>query len=161
MHQKGRDLRDGPRSGWIGGWRRLPKRLVAATVGYKWHWRRHLDVTEPVAGRPGGGVTSSPLRCLPAGVLTHGEHETCLASDVVVVTLHGHHPDARVLDGREAVRRLALDRLVGLPLALRQHAHGTGDAQVGGGGGGRASFEQGGGGGEGVLDPKLGVPKMA
>ena len=26
---------------------------------------------------------------------------------------------------------------------------------------GRASFEQGGGGGEGVLDPKLGVPKMA
>ena len=25
----------------------------------------------------------------------------------------------------------------------------------------RASFEQGGGGGEGVLDPKLGVPKMA
>ena len=29
----------------------------------------------------------------------------------------------------------------------------------GGGGGGRASFEQ--GGGEGVLDPKLGVPKMA
>ena len=32
---------------------------------------------------------------------------------------------------------------------------------VGVGGGGRASFEQGGGGGEGVLDPKLGVPKMA
>ena len=26
---------------------------------------------------------------------------------------------------------------------------------------GRASCEQGGGGGEGVLDPKLGVPKMA
>ena len=38
----------------------------------------------------------------------------------------------------------------------------TGMAEkAGGGGGGRASFEHGEGGGEGVLDPKLGVPKMA
>ena len=29
------DLRGGPRSGWTGGWRRLPKRLGAVTVGYK------------------------------------------------------------------------------------------------------------------------------
>ena len=35
------------------------------------------------------------------------------------------------------------------------------DQPRGGRGPGRASFEQGGGGGEGVLDPKLGVPKMA
>ena len=26
MHSKGRDLRGGPRGGWTGGWRRLPKR---------------------------------------------------------------------------------------------------------------------------------------
>ena len=37
----------------------------------------------------------------------------------------------------------------------------TGYLEGRGGGGGRASFEQAGGGGEGVLDPKLGVPKMA
>ena len=30
MHQKGRDLGGGPR----GGWRRLPKRLEAVTVGH-------------------------------------------------------------------------------------------------------------------------------
>ena len=35
MHQKGRDLRGSPGSGWTGGWRRLPKRLGAVTVGYK------------------------------------------------------------------------------------------------------------------------------
>ena len=34
MHSKGRDPGGGPRSGWIGGWRRLPKRLGAVTVGY-------------------------------------------------------------------------------------------------------------------------------
>ena len=37
MHQKGRDLGGGPRSGYTGGWRRLPKRLGAVTVGYKCH----------------------------------------------------------------------------------------------------------------------------
>ena len=37
MHWNGRDLRGGPRSGWTGGWRRLPKRLGAVTVGYKCH----------------------------------------------------------------------------------------------------------------------------
>ena len=31
----GRDLGGGPRSGQTGGWRRLPKRLGAATVGYR------------------------------------------------------------------------------------------------------------------------------
>ena len=36
MHWKGRDLRGGP-SGQTGGWRRLPKRLGAVTVGYKCH----------------------------------------------------------------------------------------------------------------------------
>ena len=34
---EGKDLRGGPRSGWAGGWRRLPKRLGAVTVGYKCH----------------------------------------------------------------------------------------------------------------------------
>ena len=37
MHQKGRGHRGGPRSGYTGGWRRLPKRLGAVTVGYKCH----------------------------------------------------------------------------------------------------------------------------
>ena len=37
MHSKGRDLRGGPRGAWIGGWRTLPKRLGAVTVGYKCH----------------------------------------------------------------------------------------------------------------------------
>ena len=37
MHWKGRDLRGGPRGGQAGGWRRLPKRLGAVTVGYKCH----------------------------------------------------------------------------------------------------------------------------
>ena len=37
MHQKGRDLGGGPRSGSTGGWRRLPKRVGAVTVGYKCH----------------------------------------------------------------------------------------------------------------------------
>ena len=37
MHKKGRDLRGSPRSRWISGWRRLPKRLGAVTVGYKCH----------------------------------------------------------------------------------------------------------------------------
>ena len=37
MYWKGRDLRGGPRSGSMGGWRRLPKRLGAVTVGYKCH----------------------------------------------------------------------------------------------------------------------------
>ena len=37
MHYKGRDLRGGPRSGQIGSWRRLAKRLGAVTVGYKCH----------------------------------------------------------------------------------------------------------------------------
>ena len=37
LHSKGRDLRGGPRGGQAGGWRRLPKRLGAATVGYKCH----------------------------------------------------------------------------------------------------------------------------
>ena len=42
MHSKGRGLRSGPRGGYAGGWRRLPKRLGAVTVGYKCHWCRHL-----------------------------------------------------------------------------------------------------------------------
>ena len=33
MHWKG----SGPSSRWAGGWRRLPKRLGAVTVGYKCH----------------------------------------------------------------------------------------------------------------------------
>ena len=37
MHWKGRDLKDGPRGSLTGGWRRLPKRLDAVTVGYKCH----------------------------------------------------------------------------------------------------------------------------
>ena len=37
MHWKGRDLRGRPKSAQIGGWRRLPKRLGAVTVGYKCH----------------------------------------------------------------------------------------------------------------------------
>ena len=48
MHEKGRDLRGGPRSGSLGGWRRLPKRLGAVTVELA------LGVRETVAGhRPG------------------------------------------------------------------------------------------------------------
>ena len=35
VHQKGKDLGGGPRGGPKGGWRRLPKRLGAVTVGYK------------------------------------------------------------------------------------------------------------------------------
>ena len=35
--QKGRHFRGDPRDGWIGGWRRLPNRLGAVTVGYKCH----------------------------------------------------------------------------------------------------------------------------
>ena len=36
MHWKGRDLKGGPRSGWlVGGWKRLPKRLGAVNVGEK------------------------------------------------------------------------------------------------------------------------------
>ena len=37
MHCKGRGLRGGPRSGYVGGRRRLPKRLGAVTVGCKCH----------------------------------------------------------------------------------------------------------------------------
>ena len=37
MHWRGSGLSGGPRSGWTGGWRRLPKRLGAVTVGYKCH----------------------------------------------------------------------------------------------------------------------------
>ena len=37
MHQKGSDPRGRPKSGLMGGWRRLPKRLGAVTVGYKCH----------------------------------------------------------------------------------------------------------------------------
>ena len=35
MRSKGRDLRGGVRGGQMGGWRRLPKRLWAVTVGYQ------------------------------------------------------------------------------------------------------------------------------
>ena len=35
MHKKGKG--GGPRGGQAGGWRRLPKRLGAVTVGYKCH----------------------------------------------------------------------------------------------------------------------------
>ena len=35
MHQKGRGLRGGPGGGSTGGWRRLPKRSGAVTIGYK------------------------------------------------------------------------------------------------------------------------------
>ena len=37
MHEKGKALRGGLRRGEAGGWRRLPKRLGAVTVGYKRH----------------------------------------------------------------------------------------------------------------------------
>ena len=39
---RGRGLRGGPKSGSAGGWRRLPKRLGAVTVGYKCHRGRNL-----------------------------------------------------------------------------------------------------------------------
>ena len=35
MHYKGRDLRGGPRGGWTGGWRRLPKRFLSVTNAVK------------------------------------------------------------------------------------------------------------------------------
>ena len=37
VHLKGRGLRGGPRGGYAGGWRGLPKRLGAVTVGYECH----------------------------------------------------------------------------------------------------------------------------
>ena len=37
MHWKGNDRKGDPRGGYTGGWRRLPERLGAVTVGYKCH----------------------------------------------------------------------------------------------------------------------------
>ena len=55
-HQKGRHLR----SGWAGGWRRLPKRLGAVTVGYKMPLRLALGVRETVAGHRLGALEGRP-----------------------------------------------------------------------------------------------------
>ena len=57
MHWKGRHLRGGPRGGWTGGWRRLPKRLRAVTVGYKCHRGWHLT-----AGGQWLGIGWAPWR---------------------------------------------------------------------------------------------------
>ena len=60
MHQKGRDLGGGPRGGYMGGWRRWPKRLGAVTVGAKvcpvpwWHCVAHFTVWSSRCGRCDG-----------------------------------------------------------------------------------------------------------
>ena len=54
----------------MGGWRRLPKRLRAVTVGYKMLLQLVLAVRETVAGHRlsalEGGVPP-PLQCIPGG----------------------------------------------------------------------------------------------
>ena len=37
LHEKETGLRGGPRGGWVGGGRGLPKRLGVVAVGYKCH----------------------------------------------------------------------------------------------------------------------------
>ena len=59
-------LRGGPRGSQTGGWRRLPKRLGAVTVGFKCHCSWHLPPGKQWLGigwAPwrGGGGTSLPL----------------------------------------------------------------------------------------------------
>ena len=68
MHWKGRDLGGGPRGGQTGGWRRLPKRLGAVTVGYM-PLSLAFGVTGTVAehrlGALEAGGGSPPFQCIP------------------------------------------------------------------------------------------------
>ena len=67
MHQNGRGRRGGPRGGQTGGWRRLPKRLGAVSVGYKCHSRWHLP-----SGRQWLGIGWAPWRVRGWGVKQGG-----------------------------------------------------------------------------------------
>ena len=71
-------LRGGRSSGWIGGWRRLPKRLGAVTVGYKCQGSRSLPSPPSCPpspynlplGVPGLGVLGSNGTCSGSGTCT-------------------------------------------------------------------------------------------
>ena len=65
------------RSGWTGGWRGLPKRLGAVTVGYKWHLTA-VRGNEQCPDCPLGGLLRGPWA---AGTYLHakvplGRHRT-------------------------------------------------------------------------------------
>ena len=72
LRWKGRDLRGGPGSGWIGGWRRPPKRLGGGYCRLRMPLRLALAVRGTSAGHglgaleggPGGGVPPPPLQCI-------------------------------------------------------------------------------------------------
>ena len=63
IHSKERDLIGRPRGGSTGGWRRLPERLQAVTVGYK--LKSAPAVRETVAGRRLGALKAE---CTQASV---------------------------------------------------------------------------------------------
>ena len=70
MHQKGRGVKNGATSGKTGGWRRLPKRLWAVTVGYKCHRGRHLASGTQWLGEgwaPWRGGYPCPFQCISGG----------------------------------------------------------------------------------------------
>ena len=90
LHQKGRDLRGGPRGGEAGGWRRLPKRLgrlLSVTSAMEaGTWRRGgqwLGVGWAPWRRRGGYLPA--FQCIPgAGSLPWGRnhHSHCIISGV-------------------------------------------------------------------------------
>ena len=70
MHSEGRDLRGCPKSRCTGGWRRLPKRFRAVTVGYTYHRSWHLPSGRQwlrIGWAPWMGGTSPHLQCIPGG----------------------------------------------------------------------------------------------
>ena len=76
LHEKGRDLKGGPRSGQTGGWRRLPKRLGGGYCRLQMPLRLALGVRGTVAGRrlgaleeEGGGAPPVPMRPPPPPAL--------------------------------------------------------------------------------------------
>ena len=67
MHWKGRGLRGDPRSGWIGGWRRLPKRLGAVTNAIEaGTWRQGDVAGQRLGALEEGGGGFPPFQCIPA-----------------------------------------------------------------------------------------------
>ena len=65
MHSKGRDHKGGPRGGWVGGWRRFPKRLGGGYCRLQMPLRLDFGVRETVAGHRLGalyGTDTLPAR---------------------------------------------------------------------------------------------------
>ena len=70
MQEKGDDFRGGSRSGSIGGWRSLLKRLGAVTVGDKCHWSWHVPSGRQRLGIGiGGNGGGMGFPCIPAAAL--------------------------------------------------------------------------------------------